>query len=134
MRINYPGDAYDILENISRRKRENFGVILLDTQRNVIGKSVMFKGTINNCLVGKREILVYALKKDAVGIMLFHNHPTGDTTPSKEDIETTNEIRKGCESVGLRLVDHIIVGKNGYSSFHELKLLEKEEEILKVAE
>lgn len=135
MRIDTPSDIYGFLGSIPRRKRENFGIILLDTQRNVIGKKVMFMGTVSSCNVGKRELLVYALKKDAVGVILFHNHPSGNTEPSQDDIKTTDEIRKGCKAVGLQLIDHIVVGRWGYHSFKELDLLKDEKkEFKKVAE
>ena len=135
MRIDEPLDVLSLVGPVARRKRENFGIILLDTRRNVIAKKVMFQGTVNSCIVGIRELLIYALKKDAVGIILFHNHPSGNTEPSKKDEEITRELQKGCKTVGLQLVDHIIVGRYGCNSLRSLGFFDKKEtEERKVAE
>jgi DNA repair protein RadC len=119
MRINNPYDALELIRYISHRKRENFGIILTNYNREVITKKVMFVGTTANCIVGIRELLVYALKKDACKCILFHNHPAGNCEPSVPDINTTKKFLKGCKSVGIELLDHIIVGKDDYYSFKE---------------
>ena len=135
MKVYSPSDVMSLVRPVSKRKRENFGIICVDFQNNLIAKKLMFMGTVSSCIVGKRELLVYALKKDATGIILFHNHPSGDSTPSEEDIETTNEIKKACKLVGIQLLDHVIVSRYEFSSLKELDLLEEEEkEIKKVAE
>lgn len=116
-------DMVGIVGYIKNRRRENFGIILLDNAFNLIAKKVMFVGTKTTCTVGIRELLVYALKKDANCVVIFHNHPSGNTEPSKIDIDTTMSFQKSCELVGIQLLDHIIVGKNDYFSFMAHKML-----------
>ena len=116
-------DMVGILGYIKNRRRENFGIVLLDNAFNFIAKKVMFVGTASNCLVGTRELLVYALKKDARHVVVFHNHPSGDTRPSHDDVKTTDDLFEACKIVGIQLLDHIILGKNEYSSFKELGLM-----------
>jgi DNA repair protein RadC len=125
MVLRCPDDMVEILGYIKNRRRENFGIILLDNAFNLIAKKVMFVGTKTSCTVGVRELLVYALKKDANCVVIFHNHPSGNTEPSKDDIETTNEFYESCKTVGIQLLDHIIVGRYGHSSFMERNLMPK---------
>ena len=114
MIIRTPFDAVSMLDYVARRKRENFGIILMNNNFEVIAKKVMFVGTAKNCIVGTRELLVYALKKDASMCILFHNHPTGNCEPSEPDINATKKFQNGCKSVGIilqtpqQLVRHIV--------------------------
>lgn len=126
MKLNRVTDMVSILSYVRNRRRENFGIILLDNAFNFIAKKVMFVGTASNCLVGTRELLVYALKKDARHVVIFHNHPSGDTSPSHDDVKTTDSFYEACKIVGIQLLDHIILGKNEYSSFWELDLMPKD--------
>ena len=119
MHITTPYDLIGLLSYVKNRKRENFGIILLDNDHNLISKKVMFVGTKSNCLVGIRELLVYALKKDASSVVVFHNHPSGNTEPSDLDINTTKDFFEACKLVGIHLLDHIIVGKYDFYSFKE---------------
>lgn len=77
---------------------------------------VLSRGTVNASLVSPREIFVEALKYGAVSIALVHNHPSGDPTPSKEDILITKRIKEVADLVGIPLIDHIIIGDNKYIS------------------
>ena len=125
MKICRPDDMAELVGYIKNRRRENFGIILLDNNCNLIAKKVMFVGTIKTCLVGVRELLVYALKKDACCVVIFHNHPSGNTEPSEFDITTTNSFYESCKTVGIQLLDHIIVGRYGYFSFMKHNLMPK---------
>ena len=125
MKISTPYDIVPIISYVKNRRRENFGVILLDNNFNFITKKVMFVGTKTKCLIGIREVLVYALKKDANVVVLFHNHPSGDTDPSHDDVKATDGIFEACKTVGIHLLDHIIVGKDSYYSFEEHKMMPK---------
>lgn len=122
-RIKSPIDAVDLLRTVAKKNREHLGLILLDSQFKVIGKKVLFVGSVNRCWANRRELLVYALRRDAVGCILFHNHPSGNTEPSDDDKKMTEDFFKGCEAVGIYLFDHIIVSKTRYSSFKELGIL-----------
>lgn len=132
MCITKPQDILDLIKAYAHKKQEHFGVICLDGGHNVICKKVMFIGTSTKSIVGVRELLTYCLKKDCNSLIIFHNHPSGSTSPSEEDITTTERIRNGCEFVGIHFLDHVIITKNGYTSFLESNIL-KDKPVLKMA-
>ncbi len=105
-------------------EREVFMVIFLNNQHQVIKAEKMFFGTINQANVHPREIIKEALKCNAAAIIIAHNHPSGDCTPSESDRTLTDKIKILCELIDVRFVDHIIVGKGDYFSFEEEKLIE----------
>ena len=80
---------------------------------------ILSVGTVNASLISVREVLIEALRHQAVHLILVHNHPSGNPMPSKEDVFVTRQVKSGCESVGLELNDHIIIGDNVYYSFRE---------------
>ena len=108
-------------------KQENLIVIFLDTKKQIISSKTMFIGTINKIIVHSREIFYEAIKNCSVYIIMIHNHPSGDPTPSKEDIEFTKEIIKVGELIKIPLIDHIIIGNNNYYSFYDNKNGERNE-------
>ena len=83
----------------------------------------MFVGTKDASLVSPRELFIEALQKQASSVILLHNHPSGDPTPSKEDILVTKRIQAAGKMIGIELLDHIIIGNNCYISFHEKKII-----------
>ena len=87
--------------------------------KKLISEMDVSTGTINSTLVSPRELFVEALQKNAVSIILLHNHPSGDPTPSKEDLLTTRRIREAGALIGIELLDHIIIGDNCYFSLRE---------------
>ena len=89
----------------------------------LIGETDISKGTVNASLITPRELFIEALQKNAVTIVIMHNHPSGDPVPSQEDIYTTNRIKKAGELIGIELLDHIIIGNNCYISFREQGML-----------
>lgn len=101
--------------------QEHLIVLFLDTKKQIIATKTMFIGTINKIIVHPREIFYEAIKNCSVYILLIHNHPSGDPTPSKEDIEFTKEIIKVGELIKIPLIDHIIIGNNKYYSFYDNK-------------
>lgn len=102
-------------------EREVFMVIFLDNQNRLIKTEKMFYGTINQASVHPREIIKEALKCNAAAILVAHNHPSGNCTPSEADRYLTRKIEMACDLIDLRFVDHIIVGKGDYFSFEEEK-------------
>ena len=89
----------------------------------LIGESDISKGTVNASLITPRELFIEALQKNAVTIVILHNHPSGDPTPSQEDIFTTKRIKNAGDLIGIELLDHIIIGNNCYISFREQGML-----------
>ena len=102
-------------------EREVFMVIFLDNQNRLIRTEKMFFGTINQASVHPREVVKAALKCKAAAIIIAHNHPSGECTPSDADRHLTKRIELACDLVDIRFVDHIIVGKGDYFSFEEEK-------------
>ncbi len=104
---------------MSLLKQEILKVIFLNTKNIVIGTKDVFKGSLNTSIVHPREIFKEAVNKSSAKIIISHNHPSGDPTPSKEDINITLRIKECGEIMGIQLLDHIIIGKNGFISLKE---------------
>ena len=107
------------MEDMRHRQKEVMKLLLLNTKARLIGASDISVGTVNATLVSPRELFLEALKKNAVSIILLHNHPSGDPTPSQEDILLTQRVRKAGDLIGIELLDHIIIGDNRYISLRE---------------
>ena len=104
---------------VGNKKQEYFYTVYVDTKGRYIDKKCLFVGTMNNSIVHPREIFKEAYLLSANGIICIHNHPSGDPTPSKEDVMITRKIKEIAMIHGIRLVDHLIVGVNSYYSFYE---------------
>jgi DNA repair protein RadC len=117
----------DIIEFVSEyygpylrdAKKEFFNVIFLDIKNKIIDTIELSKGSINSSIVDPKEIIREATIRNSSSIVLVHNHPSGDTEPSQDDINVTNKVKDACQIVGIRVLDHIIIGKdkNNYISF-----------------
>jgi len=98
-------------------------LVLLDNKNRLIEDVVLSKGTVNSSLVSPREIFLAALRQNAVSIMILHNHPSGDPTPSRNDRLITNKIKEVSDIIDIPLIDHIIIGDNRFVSFKQKGLL-----------
>ncbi len=103
--------------------REQFRVLFLDRKNTLIADETLSEGTVDQTAVYPREILKSALHNDASALILVHNHPSGDPTPSKADMMMTQEIKEACSKLSIAVHDHIIIGKFGQTSFKRLGLL-----------
>ena len=106
-------------ERFIDEKQENFYAIYLDSKSNLISYKLLFKGTLNSSCVHPREIFKYACLESAYSIIVIHNHPSGDPTPSKEDYNTTSSLIEIGKIISITVIDHIIIGKDTYYSFYE---------------
>jgi DNA repair protein RadC len=104
-------------------KTEEFRLLFLDRKNVLIADEMQQTGTVDHTPVYPREVVKRALDLGASAIIMVHNHPSGDPTPSKGDIEMTKEVREACEKLGIVLHDHLIIGKRGHASFKSLGLL-----------
>lgn len=102
-----------------KQAEEYVYLICLNTKYKPLCVFEVSRGTGNTAVIGIREILIRALLSGAVNLVLIHNHPSGEITPSKEDIETTQRLRQAAKMVGLHLTDHIIIGRKEYFSFQQ---------------
>jgi DNA repair protein RadC len=104
-------------------EKELFRILFLDKRNAVIADEVQQVGTVDHTPVYPREVVKRALELSATAIIMVHNHPSGDPTPSSSDIAMTREIQEIAKPLGIQLHDHIIVGKDGHASFKGLKLI-----------
>lgn len=112
-----------VMSQMSVLKSEHFKIITLNTKKEINYIREISKGTVNMTIVHPREVFRAAIEDNAHSIILLHNHPTGDPTPSKEDIRLTDTLVKSSEILGIEIVDHIIIGDNVYYSFLEKGLI-----------
>ncbi len=107
------------MEEYRLKAREELKVIMLNSKSVYMGEVNVSVGTVNASHASSREIFLEALKYKAVNIVLLHNHPSGDATPSRQDIESTRVIKQAGDIIGIRLLDHIVIGNHEYVSFSE---------------
>ena len=105
------------------KKTEQFRVLFLDRQNRLIADEKMQEGTVDHTPVYPREIIKRALELQSTAIILVHNHPSGDPTPSRDDIEMTKKIKDAGSQLGVLLHDHLIISKSGHSSFKSMELI-----------
>ena len=122
-KVNSPGDVYNIMHpDMKTLKKEIFKILLLNTKNNIIGEEMISMGSLNSSIVHPREVFTGAIRKSAASIVLVHNHPSGNPSPSREDMDITKRLAKVGEIVGIEVLDHIIVAGNEFFSFKENNL------------
>lgn len=124
-KISSPEDIYNTFQEVltlEDQSEEVFAMITLDTKNKITGVFEVSRGTVNASMVHPREVFKRALAVNATSIIIAHNHPSGDTKPSKEDEIITNRLKDAGDIIGIKVLDHIIVGDN-YMSFRESGLL-----------
>ena len=109
-----------LLPTFGSKQTEHFGVVLLDSKYRVLRTSVVAIGTLNSAAVEPREVFREAIVGAAAAIVVFHNHPSGDPTPSHDDEELTRRLRAAGTLVGIDLVDHVVLGEARYCSLKEM--------------
>jgi len=119
IKVKCAQDALNLVENIRDRRQEHFISITLNSAGFVIQKRTVFIGTLNKSLIHPREIFADAISDRASGLIIMHNHPSGETEPSKEDILVTEKIIEGGKILGIEVLDHIIITSKSYYSFKE---------------
>ncbi|MGW7943947.1 RadC family protein [Staphylococcus xylosus] len=120
IQITSPQDVANfMMGKMEHLTQEKFIVLFLNSKNVIIKQKTIFIGTLNSSVIHPREIFSEAIKCASNAIVVLHNHPSGDTTPSKEDIRATNILRKCGEILGIDLLDHIIIGDHTYMSMVE---------------
>jgi DNA repair protein RadC len=119
-RIHGPADVHaHFFEWLRSCEREQFHAILLDGRHRVMGDVLVSQGTLTASLVHPREVFRSAIRRSAAALVLVHNHPSGDPTPSAEDRRVTERLVQAGELLGIRVIDHVVVAERGYRSFSE---------------
>ncbi len=122
--ITTPGQAADLfMEELRYKKKEYFKILLLNTKNHVISREEISVGSLSASIVHPREIFSVPLRKSAASVILFHNHPSGDPTPSQQDLEVTRRLVDAGNILGIAVRDHIIIGDGCFFSFREKGLL-----------
>ncbi|WP_217586857.1 RadC family protein [Lentibacillus saliphilus] len=118
--IRSPEDGADyVMEEMRQLNQEHFVVLFLDTKNQVIHRQTIFIGSLNASIVHPREVFREAVKRSAASIICVHNHPSGDPTPSREDIHVTKRLAESGKLVGIELLDHIVIGDRKFVSLKE---------------
>ena len=110
-------------EQLRDRKKEVFLALLLDSKNRVIRQVQVSEGSLTASIVHPREVFAPVVRESAAAVLFVHNHPSGDPTPSREDVEITTRLREAGELMGVRVLDHIIIGSGDYVSFVDRGLM-----------
>ena len=123
-RFTSPRQVFDYFHHEFRDSRkEYFLTLLLDGKNRIIRRVQVSEGSLNQSIVHPREVFIPAVKESAAAIILVHNHPTGDPAPSSEDMAITRRLREAGDIMGIKVLDHIIIGDGEFVSFVERGLL-----------
>lgn len=122
--IKYPGDVRNLLmEEMRYLDKEYFKIILLNIKNQVIHVEDVSVGSLNSSIVHPREIFKIAIRRSSAALILVHNHPSGDPTPSGEDVEITRRLVESGKLLGIDVLDHVIIGDGRYTSLKEKGLI-----------
>ncbi len=119
LRVNSPADALRALGRFARKRTEHFLVLTLTAAHDVIGVRIVSVGILNASPAHPREVFWWAISDNAQALIVAHNHPSGNCTPSEEDRRMTARLQEAGRLMGIEVLDHIIVGPRGYFSFQE---------------
>jgi DNA repair protein RadC len=109
--------------HLEQKEREHFSVLFLDTQNRLIEYQVLFMGSIDSATINPREVVKAALQLNARSLIVAHNHPSGDATPSQQDINVTKCLISALELIDVKLLDHMVIGHNEIISLAEKQLM-----------
>ncbi|HEY8362708.1 MAG TPA: DNA repair protein RadC [Tissierellaceae bacterium] len=124
VKISNPSTIANLfMDEMRYLQKEHFRILLLDTKNQIIATEEISIGTLNASIVHPRDVFRAAIKRNANSIILLHNHPSGDPTPSNEDINITRRLLEAGNLMGIKVLDHIIIGDNKYVSFKEANLI-----------
>ncbi len=123
-RFSKPQHFYDMLRRgAEQQPREVFWVLPLNTKNALIGEQIeLYRGTVNSAVIRPAEVFQDAIKRGATGLVVAHNHPSGDAQPSPEDIQLTGTLRKAGQLLDIELLDHIVIGHGSFVSMRERKM------------
>ena len=123
-KIENPESVFNLLKNeIGNKKKESFYILSLTTRNNLISVDKVSTGTLSASLAHPREVFLPAIKNSASTVIIVHNHPSGDTQPSEDDLDITKRLIEAGKILGIDVVDHIIISKDSFCSFKEKSLL-----------
>ena len=121
--IRGPENVFELTHDIRNSNREHFLGFYLNSRSQVLRREIISIGSLNASIVHPREVFVPAIAVSAASLVLAHNHPSGDPTPSEEDLAITRRIQEAGQLLGIELLDHVVVSRQSYASFKERRLL-----------
>jgi DNA repair protein RadC len=123
-KISSPGDAYDLVKELYNGcDRETVLLVCLNTKNEPENISVVSVGCLSSSIVHPREVMKTAILSNAASVMMFHNHPSGNVKPSREDIQITERLVEAGDILGIKFLDHLIIGEDKYLSFKEENII-----------
>lgn len=122
-RYTAPSQIFHAFQFLMQETKEHFITLHLDGKNRVICMDVVSIGSLNQSIVHPREVFKTALLSNAAAVLLVHQHPTGDPAPSSEDISITRRLKEAGDLMGIKVLDHLIIGDNDYCSFVEKGLM-----------
>lgn len=124
MQVQCSNDVYVTFKPVMAKKKfEHFMIALLDNKNRIVRKVLVGMGTTNECQVEPLQVFHFAIKHALPRIILVHNHPSNDTTPSPHDVALTRRLIEGATILGLSILDHVIIGKTGYTSLRDIGVI-----------
>ncbi len=117
--ITSAADIFELLEHLRYEKREHFYAVLLDSKNSVLRSHAVHIGTVSMSIVGPREVFREAIREGAAALIVAHNHPSGDPTPSPEDLEVTKRLAEIGAMLDIPLLDHVIIGERRWVSLKD---------------
>lgn len=121
--IKEASDVHKVMQFLENEEKENFYIVCMNAKNHITHRELITIGTLTNSLVHPREVFRTAIKNNSVSIICVHNHPSGDPAPSREDIEFSIRLVNAGEIIGIRVLDHVIIGKNSYFSMKEKNIV-----------
>ncbi|RKP54241.1 JAB domain-containing protein [Cohnella endophytica] len=123
-KISCPQDAADLLmEDLRHHKEEHFVCLFMNSKNQVVGRQTLSIGSLNASIVHPREVFRAAIRRSSASILCAHNHPSGDPTPSPEDVQLTKRLGEAGKLIGIELLDHLVIGDNRFISLKEMGCL-----------
>jgi DNA repair protein RadC len=121
--VRGPDTIFELTADIRRSNREHFVGFYLNSRNQVLRREIISIGSLNASIVHPREVYLPAVAMSAASVVLAHNHPSGDPTPSEEDLAITRRLLEAGRILGIDLLDHVVVARESYASFKERRLL-----------
>ena len=117
--VQGPEDLFTLCRHIAARRQEEIHVLLVNARHHLIKRSIVVRGGLNSASVEPRELFREAVRASAAGLVVVHNHPSGDPEPSEDDVRLTRRLKDAGQLLGITLLDHLVVSKGGYVSLRE---------------
>ncbi|EEG78374.1 RadC family protein [Dethiobacter alkaliphilus] len=121
--IQSPADVFENFKYLALHEEEYLVALFLNTKNKILQHTTISKGTLNTSLIHPREVFAPAIRIKCASVVILHNHPSGDPTPSREDIDITKRLKEAGKIIGIELLDHIVIGNKGFVSLREKSLL-----------